>query len=163
MAAHRPLWPKQAFKPFAGLGGVLKYLVIQLVSHRSLLWFNTNPRFALSQVYNRHGADPNAQDAQGRTALHFAAQAQDDGLIKLLVASGAELDVTDCHGNTPLFCAVFAYRNQGKAIPTLLQLGASSEKKNREGVSPADLAKTIANYEARSFFKSQCLFQKNLS
>ncbi len=33
MAANRALWPKQAFQPFSGLGGVLKELLIQRVRH----------------------------------------------------------------------------------------------------------------------------------
>jgi ankyrin repeat protein len=49
-----------------------------------------------------HGADPRAFNNDGATALHIAAGAGADALVKVLVAHGADLDVQDKSGRTPL-------------------------------------------------------------
>jgi ankyrin repeat protein len=48
-----------------------------------------------------HGADVNAADATGQTALHLAVGLSDD-LVKYLVQRGARLDAKDRFGRTPL-------------------------------------------------------------
>jgi len=48
------------------------------------------------------GADANATDDQGATALHLAARAGDDELVKVLVAHRANLKATDKEGLTAL-------------------------------------------------------------
>jgi uncharacterized protein len=48
-----------------------------------------------------HGADINARNAEGQTALHMAVE-QSDTLVQLLVERGAKLDATDRQGRTPL-------------------------------------------------------------
>lgn len=51
-------------------------------------------------------ADPNARDAHGKTALQYAAEAQDDSLFKLLVALGADVNLPLSDGYTFLTKAV---------------------------------------------------------
>lgn len=94
----------------------------------------------------------NHRDMNGWTALHFAAQAQNADIAGMLLNMGGEVDVEDEHGNTPLFKAVFNYRNSGNIIELLLKAGADPDNNNRYGVSPRKLAFTIANYDARRFF-----------
>ena len=48
------------------------------------------------------GADVNTAEANGWTALHWAAAAPDADLVRLLVARGANVRATDDHGRTPL-------------------------------------------------------------
>jgi ankyrin repeat protein len=48
-----------------------------------------------------HGADVNAANATGQTALHIAVE-QSDAIVKLLVVRGARLDAKDRQGRTPL-------------------------------------------------------------
>jgi ankyrin repeat protein len=48
-----------------------------------------------------HGADVNAANATGQTALHVAVE-QSDALVQLLVTRGARLDAKDRQGKTPL-------------------------------------------------------------
>lgn len=56
---------------------------------------------AVAQLLVKHGADVNAQDAEGQTALHVACDTQDEGLLETLLDLGAKLGVRDEYGNTP--------------------------------------------------------------
>ena len=53
----------------------------------------------------RQGADPNAGQADGMTALHWAAHDDDIGLARLLLDAGAEPGTPSRYGITPLFLA----------------------------------------------------------
>ena len=55
---------------------------------------------AITLCLNR-GANVNAVNENGQTALHLAVEQSDD-VIKLLVARGARLDIKDRQGRTPL-------------------------------------------------------------
>ena len=100
------------------------------------------------------GTDPNVRDSAGWTALHFAAERQDAALIERLLATGAEVDVADEFGNTPLWRAVFTYRNgSAEPIRALLAAGADRHRPNTNSVSPMTLAETIANYDARAILR----------
>lgn len=98
-------------------------------------------------------ADPDQADARGWTPLHFAAQSQLVDVARALLEHGASVDAVDEHGNTPLFRAVFESRGRGEMITTLMQNGANKHRKNVHGVSPADLANTIANFNVRRWLE----------
>jgi uncharacterized protein len=98
------------------------------------------------------GSDVNSQDEQGWTPLHFAAQSQSNEIVKQLLAAGADLSRTDGHGNTALFRAVFSYVGDGTTIKLLQAAGADPKAKNNHGVSPAELARTIANKDVSKYF-----------
>lgn len=98
-------------------------------------------------------ANPNIQDASGWTALHFAAREQNTDIGGLLLDAGADVDREDRYGNTPLSNAVFGSRGRGAMISLLLSFGANKEKKNLNGVSPLDLAETIANYNVKQWLE----------
>jgi ankyrin repeat protein len=59
------------------------------------------------------GADVNAIDTQGDTALHGAAQKGDDQVVQFLVDHGAKLDIKDKKGRTPLDAAMGLMGNGG--------------------------------------------------
>ncbi|MGI9244313.1 MAG: ankyrin repeat domain-containing protein [Verrucomicrobiales bacterium] len=76
------------------------------------------------RVWLSHGADPNAQMDDGRTALHlFAGTGKGEQAIRSLVAAGAQIDVVDPAGNTPLDIARQAACES--AARTLSELAAS--------------------------------------
>lgn len=99
------------------------------------------------------GADVNASDAQGWTALHFAAQERRADFIERFVQAGAETDAMDAFGNTPLARAVFASKGNNAAVKALLAAGANPDKANKSGVSPRTLANSISNYDVASAFE----------
>ena len=101
----------------------------------------------------RDGADVNSKSVEGWAPLHIAAQNfQKDAALSLLKA-GADVDVKDDHGNTPLWKAVFESRGRGEIISLLVLHGADPDLKNNTGKSPRDLANSIANYDVKQFFK----------
>jgi uncharacterized protein len=59
------------------------------------------------------GADVNAVDNQGDTALHGAAQKGSDPVVQFLVEHGAKLDIKDKKGRTPLDAAMGLMGNGG--------------------------------------------------
>ncbi len=98
------------------------------------------------------GAEVNLQDQLGWTPLHFAAQALSEPVTRYLLSHGATVDLEDGHGNTPLFRATFACEGDGKVIQALRAAGADPKKKNKIGISPVALARTIANYDIAQFY-----------
>ena len=101
-----------------------------------------------------HGADVNQQDFLGETsALHFAAQNNSSELVGILLENQVEVDLEDLNGNTPLSDAVFNSRGEGNVIKLLLLHGGDKNKKNKHGVSPLNLADSIANYNIIKYFK----------
>jgi uncharacterized protein len=100
------------------------------------------------------GSDINAQDRQGFTALHFAAQGFQLDVARLLLAAGASTTVQNIHGNTALWTATFNSRGRGELIIELLARGADPDSLNDSGASPRTLAATIDNYEVAQFFES---------
>lgn len=120
-----------------------------------LMQATINVRTDVMKLLLDSGAKPDIQDKRGWSALHFAAQGQSAEGIELLVSHGASVDIADGQGNTPLSTAVFAYKDNGDAITTLLRLGADRQRENSHGVSPFSLAHKIANYDVRKFFESQ--------
>jgi ankyrin repeat protein len=65
-----------------------------------------------------HGADINAADDAGQTALHFAAAQRDEGFIRFLAAHGARLDAKDSRGRTPLDVALGVGGGRGRGRAT---------------------------------------------
>lgn len=71
----------------------------------------------------RSGADVNAAQADGMTALHWAASRGDGKLAEMLVYAGARVDALTRNGNyTPLHLA--ARSGRGAAVKALLAAGA---------------------------------------
>ncbi len=98
------------------------------------------------------GADAGLPDDAGWTPLHFGAQAHAPGVVSALLAAGANVDAADGHGNTPLFRATFACQGRGEVIALLRSHGADPMRVNAHGVSPVQLARTIANYDVARHF-----------
>jgi hypothetical protein len=107
----------------------------------------------ITKLIIANGADVNKKDNKGWTALHFAAQLYSYDLTKLLLENGADVDSQDNYGNSPLSTAVFNSRGRGEVILLLIKFGADKNLKNKNDVSPYELAKKIANYNIFKFVK----------
>jgi ankyrin repeat protein len=94
------------------------------------------------------GADVNAADSQGWTALHFAAQDHDIPIVRTLLAAGADADPVEVTGTTPLWQNVMRSRRDPSVIRDLVQRGADALRKNRSGVSPIDVGPGSIRYQA---------------
>ena len=65
------------------------------------------------------------------------------------------MDTQDVHGNSPLWRAVFDSKGRDGVIKLLLSAGASKSLRNKHGVSPESLAKSIANYDVSIFLEAK--------
>jgi ankyrin repeat protein len=99
-----------------------------------------------------NGADPSAPDDNGWTPLHFAAQEWRLDIARLLLEHGANVDAVDSYGNTSLSTAVFNSRGRGELIIILRHYAADPLHLNHAGVSPLQLARTIANFDVAKYF-----------
>lgn len=84
------------------------------------------------------GADVNATQADGATALHWAAYHRDEDMAEFLLSSGANPAIANRNGSTPLWLAA----NQGDAglIEVLLEGGADANEQLPLGRRPLMLA-----------------------
>ena len=92
------------------------------------------------------------EEGTGFTALHYCAQNQYVDIAKLLIDAGANVDVKDVYGNTPLFKAVFFSKGKMEMIKLLLEAGANPDVKNNSDVSPKELAESIGSFDVTECF-----------
>ena len=78
------------------------------------------------------GADVNAQNYKGQTALHCAARAGFVEIVSLLLDHGAEVDLQDREGHTPLMAALRStIKNKDKlreVVRVLTEAGADLDE-----------------------------------
>ncbi|MBP5232300.1 MAG: ankyrin repeat domain-containing protein, partial [Planctomycetes bacterium] len=79
-----------------------------------------------------HGADVNRQDYKGNTALHYAAMRYHPPLFAKLLAAGAQIDVPNHGGWTPLMWAA-EEPGGAQAVARLLELGADPGRRTQDG------------------------------
>ena len=85
------------------------------------------------------GADANARDRWGATALYHAAAKGDEATVRLLLAYGADTNKTSDVGNSPLMAA--AGRGHVAVVRLLLQHGTDAGVRNKWGLGAAEWAK----------------------
>ena len=98
------------------------------------------------------GVGVNTPDDNGWTPLHFATQDWNERLCRVLLDAGANPNLQDSHGNTPLWRATFSSRGRGEVLTLLREFGADPLLKNKSGVSPVSLARTIGDVDVAQFY-----------
>ena len=89
------------------------------------------------------GADPNARDAAGNTALMGAVFKGHAGLTEMLLKAGSGIDLVNGQGDSAL---MFAVRyDKPKLARMLVDAGASPDLKSGDGKSPREVAKAGGN------------------
>lgn len=89
------------------------------------------------------GADANARDAYGATALMLAAHAGNLEIVNLLIAAGAEVDAKDELGWTALIKACYndvEDRGYPEVVARLIEAGSDPNVKIGYGIRPLMLA-----------------------
>ncbi|MCG7872836.1 MAG: ankyrin repeat domain-containing protein [Candidatus Thiodiazotropha lotti] len=96
--------------------------------------------------------DLDAQDKQGYTPLHAAAQQKNVEIAQLLIEKGARLDLIDSWGNTPLWRALGPSEENISLIKLLLDKGIDPTRENNSGVSVVSHVKKIKIHPNRALF-----------
>jgi ankyrin repeat protein len=102
------------------------------------------PNFIYWLVDN--GADINAQDKIGYSVLHFAGQNILVELAKYFLEKGANPNLQDIHGNTPLWTAIFNAKlptNEQGVVELLMKFGADPDIINKHGRAPRIMYQTF--------------------
>ncbi|MGH9199713.1 MAG: ankyrin repeat domain-containing protein [Vicinamibacterales bacterium] len=86
----------------------------------------------------KKGADVNAPQSDGATALHWAAYLEDADMTALLIRAGARVDTPNNYGMTPL--ALAASNGNAAIIDQLVKAGADPNRTVRAGETPLMLA-----------------------
>ncbi|MCG2589978.1 ankyrin repeat domain-containing protein [Rhodohalobacter sulfatireducens] len=92
------------------------------------------------------GADINAQNNKGNTALHYAISEGNEEMVKSLIKLGANVNEMNAHYNTPLTIAIINERNQ--VVDILLQAGANPNYGNNDKMTPTHIAALTGNYDS---------------
>ena len=93
------------------------------------------------------GADVNAAQGDGMTALHWAALRGDAEVVRMLLAAGADVNATTrLNGHTPLLLA--AEEGHAAVLTPLLQAGADANDRTANGTSALMFAAGSGNLEA---------------
>jgi ankyrin repeat protein len=101
----------------------------------AFVWRDDKPRV---EKLLAHGADVNAEDKDGDTALHGAAQNGDVEIMQMLLDKGANLNVKNKQGGTPLmWAAVYGHED---ATRFLLSRGADPALKDVDGITAVEWA-----------------------
>ena len=92
------------------------------------------------------GADVNSSQADGATALHWAAYHGDADLAELLLEAGADASAANRNGSTPMWLA--ASQGDATMIETLLEGGADAKEELPLGRRPLMLAARAGSVDA---------------
>lgn len=98
----------------------------------------------MQQLLKANPAARDARTAMGSTPLHLAATNPDSGVVKALLAAGADVNARDGEGATPLHMAAYADKSANATL--LLRAGADVNAVTSNGRSVTSMGrKTMAN------------------
>jgi ankyrin repeat protein len=110
-----------------------------------------------------HGVDPNYTPQHSWPALFSAIEHRFIDIIRLLVQSGADINLRDESGATPLHASVdiegdsawqMGVPPRAEVTELLLQLGADPTARNCRGETPLDLARGYEHEEALTLIEN---------
>ncbi|XP_031788662.1 serine/threonine-protein phosphatase 6 regulatory ankyrin repeat subunit B-like [Nasonia vitripennis] len=89
-------------------------------------------------MVTNHGADLQARDSKGETALHIAVSKGLVPIVEMMLEKGADVQARDLGGQTPLHFA--ALRGQVQIVEMLLEKGAGVNVPDESGQTPLHVA-----------------------
>jgi TonB family protein len=93
----------------------------------------------------KRGADINARDSYGWSALYYAVTRNDFNIVKALVEAGADVNAADDLGDTVLMAA--ARKGNALIVKYLIEKGADVNAKTKNGVTALTLMKNYGKAE----------------
>lgn len=107
---------------------------------------------AISQIQSLENI--NHQDLNGMCLLHVAAQESNLEVTKELLQKGANPNIIDKYGNSPLWMATFNAKGNYEVVKLLIESKADPNHKNNAGRSPLDFAKQINDQQLANILTS---------
>jgi len=88
------------------------------------------------RIFEKYGPLLNLEDlnGSGSALIHHIIENKNRGLLLFIIRKGAELEVTNVHGNTPLLQAVQQEQPDVELIKYLIQYGANPYMSNKGGL-----------------------------
>ena len=128
--------------------GFLKAGACVTVSDWSLFPAPYSPcHIQLVQAIIDHGADMNAVNRRGQTALWFACCSGQKGFVKILLDKGANPNIVDKNGESCLHAAVYGSCS-AEIIQNIINHGANVNAVNKDGATALLLACHMAQMES---------------
>jgi len=115
-----------------------------------LIWATFYNNTELLDWLIKNGANINHQDRNGYCALHFAGQQKNLNSAKLLLDNEANINLTDIHGNPPIWTAIFNSKGDYELVRLYVLKGADLDKENKHNMTSRKLAETIAGFDINS-------------
>mmetsp|Transcript_12021 Transcript_12021/g.29586 ORF Transcript_12021/g.29586 Transcript_12021/m.29586 type:complete len:410 (-) Transcript_12021:336-1565(-) len=84
--------------------------------------------------------DPNVDDEDGWTPLHWAVRYSNVDLVKMLLEAKASVEAKNENGQTPLHLAVDKYEGNIEIVKLLLKSGANPNARDRAHMTPYEIA-----------------------
>ena len=132
--------------------------VQDITGNTPLHWAVVMNRLRMVEIMLYFGSNPNAKNKAGATPFSLSVIKSDPSIAKRLLDYEADILLADNMGNFPLHKAVSAKSKEN--IWLLLSVGASKENRNKEGLSPEDIASRDPDISALfEKFRSQALKQ----
>uniref|UniRef100_A0A3B5R451 Uncharacterized protein n=1 Tax=Xiphophorus maculatus TaxID=8083 RepID=A0A3B5R451_XIPMA len=118
----------------------------------SVLLPDSQTRCKFIELLLHRGASVNHQDGNGRTALSYACEKGYLDAVKILVQNGADPEILDSWGNTPLIYAAVADHTLVVEflVRAFKRLGLRIDRQNKAGNSAVEVAKFLGHTECIS-------------
>lgn len=103
----------------------------------------------------KYPLDINARGIDDCTPLYYAVGKSDPNVVTILIDKGADLNIPDKDGNTPLMNATDMFDGDDTIIRLLLENGADPYLKNNYGVSVYRILEAPRNESIRALFPTE--------